>query len=352
MNDLTAQNYQDWLNQLKADIRTAQQRSVLAVNQELIKLYWRIGRDILQRQHEQGWGAKVIDQLAADLLHSFPEMKGFSARNLKYMRAFAENWPDEEIVQQLVAQLPWGHNLVLLTKLNEPQTRLAYARLCIQHGWSRNILQHQIESGLLQRQGNATTNFAKTLPDTQSELAQQTLKDPYIFDFLNLDAEAREKDLEKALTQHISQFLLELGAGFAFVGKQVPLEVGGQDFYIDLLFYHLKLRCYLVIELKTGDFKPEHTGQLSFYLTAVDEQLKSEQDAPTIGLLLCKNRNKLVAEYALRDNSKPIGIAEFQLAQALPQDLEDKLPSIERIEQALQQELLESNHRDLSPNVL
>lgn len=343
MSNLSDQNYQAWLNQLKADIRAAQQRSVLAVNQELIKLYWRIGKDILQRQQDQGWGAKVIEQLAEDLRHSFPEMKGFSARNLKYMRAFAENWPNAEIVQQLVAQLPWGHNLVLLTKLNEPQARISYANLCIQHGWSRNVLQHQIESGLLQRQGKATTNFTKTLPDTQSELAQQTLKDPYIFDFLNLDAEARERDLEKALTQHISQFLLELGAGFAFVGKQVPLEVGGQDFYIDLLFYHLKLRCYLVIELKTGDFKPEHTGQLSFYLTAVDQQLKNEQDASTIGLLLCKNRNKLVAEYALRDNSKPIGIAEYQLAQALPQDLEDKLPSIERIEKALQQELLEGN---------
>jgi predicted nuclease of restriction endonuclease-like (RecB) superfamily len=345
MSDLSVQNYQTWLNQLKADIRAAQQRSVLAVNQELIKLYWRIGKDILQRQLDQGWGAKVIEQLANDLRQAFPDLKGFSRTNLLYMRSFAENWADFEqnpIVQQAVGQIPWGHNLVLLTKLNEPQARLDYARLCIEHGWSRNVLQHQIESGLLQRQGKATTNFNNTLPQAQSELAQQTLKDPYVFDFLNLEAEARERDLEKALTQHISQFLLELGAGFAFVGKQVPLEVGGQDFYIDLLFYHLKLRCYLVIELKTGDFKPEHTGQLSFYLTAVDEQLKSAQDTPTIGLLLCKNRNKLIAEYALRDNSKPIGIAEYQLAQALPHDLEDKLPSIETIEQALQQEFLGS----------
>lgn len=342
MTNLPSESYQVWLNQLKLDIRAAQQRSVLAVNQELITLYWRIGKDILQRQQAQGWGAKVIEQLANDLRQAFPEMKGFSARNLKYMRAFAENWQDAVIVQQLVAQLPWGHNLVLLTKLNDIQTRITYASMCIEHGWSRNVLQHQIESGLLQRQGKATTNFNNTLPQAQSELAQQTLKDPYIFDFLNLDTEARERDLEKALTQHISQFLLELGAGFAFVGKQVPLEVGGQDFYIDLLFYHLKLRCYLVIELKTGEFKPEHTGQLSFYLTVVDEQLKSEQDAPTIGLLLCKNRNKLIAEYALRDNSKPIGIAEYQLAQALPQDLEDKLPSIEKIERTLQQEFIQS----------
>lgn len=345
MTNLPSESYQVWLNQLKLDIRAAQQRSVLAVNQELIKLYWRIGKDILQRQQDQGWGAKVIEQLATDLRQSFPELKGFSRTNLLYMRSFAENWSDFDqnlIVQQAVGQIPWGHNLVLLTKLNDSQTRLDYARLCIEHGWSRNVLQHQIESGLLQRQSKATTNFNNTLPQAQSELAQQTLKDPYVFDFLNLDTEARERDLEKALTQHISQFLLELGAGFAFVGKQVPLEVGGQDFYIDLLFYHLKLRCYLVIELKTGDFKPEHTGQLSFYLTAVDEQLKSEQDAPTIGLLLCKNRNKLIAEYALRDNSKPIGVAEYQLAQALPHDLEDKLPSIEKIERTLQQEFIQS----------
>ena len=210
-----------------------------------------------------------------------------------------------------------------------------------QHGWSRNLLVHQIESQVLQRQGQATTNFAQTLPAPQSELAQQTLKDPYIFDFLSLGMAAHERDIEKALTQHISQFLLELGAGFAFVGKQVPLEIGGQDFYLDLLFYHLKLRCYLVIELKAGDFKPEHVGQLSFYLSAVDDHYKAEQDAPTIGLLLCKNRNKVIAEYALRDNSKPIGVSEYQLAQSLPPNLEDQLPSIERIEQELQGDWLD-----------
>lgn len=346
MNNLPDSSYNDWLHQLKADIRTAQQRSVLAVNQELIKLYWRIGKDILERQEQLGWGSKVIEQLANDLRQAFPELKGFSRSNLLYMRSFAENWPEfenDQIVQQAVGQIPWGHNLVLLSKLKNQDERLAYVTAIQVHGWSRNILIHQIENGFIERQGNATTNFAKTLSDTQSELAQQTLKDPYVFDFLSIGAEARERDLEKALTQHISHFLLELGSGFAFVGKQVPLEVGGQDFYIDLLFYHLKLRCYLVIELKTGDFKPEHTGQLSFYLTAVDEQLKNEQDAPTIGLLLCKNRNKLVAEYALRDNTKPIGIAEYQLAQALPEDLEDKLPSIERIEQALQLDFSESD---------
>jgi predicted nuclease of restriction endonuclease-like (RecB) superfamily len=227
-----------------------------------------------------------------------------------------------------------------MDKLQSESERLWYMQKAVEHGWSRNVLVHQIESRLLERQGNAATNFAQTLPAPQSELAQQTLKDPYIFDFLSLGAEARERDIEQALTQHISQFLIELGAGFAFVGKQVHLEIGGQDFYLDLLFYHLKLRCYLVIELKAGDFKPEHTGQLSFYLSAVDDHFKTEHDAPSIGLLLCKSRNKIIAEYALRDNSKPIGIAEYQLAQALPPDLEDKLPSIERIEQELQNDWL------------
>ena len=344
MSDLQPVGYQLWLGDLKAQIQVAQQRAVLAVNQELLKLYWQIGNDILQRQQQQGWGSKVIDQLAKDLRVAFPELKGFSRSNLLYMRAFADNWPDfadDVIVQQAVGQIPWGHNLVLLSKIKEKQQRLNYAMLVQQHGWSRNVLVHQIESQVLHRQGQATTNFAQTLPAPQSELAQQTLKDPYIFDFLSLGMAAHERDIEKALTQHISQFLLELGAGFAFVGKQVPLEIGGQDFYLDLLFYHLKLRCYLVIELKAGDFKPEHVGQLSFYLSAVDDHYKAEQDAPSIGLLLCKNRNKVIAEYALRDNSKPIGVSEYQLAQCLPQNLEDQLPSIERIEQELQGDWLD-----------
>ena len=344
MSDLQPVCYQLWLGDLKAQIQVAQQRAVLAVNQELLKLYWQIGNDILQRQQQQGWGSKVIDQLAKDLRVAFPELKGFSRSNLLYMRAFADNWPDfadDVSVQQAVGQIPWGHNLVLLSKIKEKQQRLNYAMLVQQHGWSRNVLVHQIESQVLQRQGQATTNFAQTLPAPQSELAQQTLKDPYIFDFLSLGMAAHERDIEKALTQHISQFLLELGAGFAFVGKQVALEIGGQDFYLDLLFYHLKLRCYLVIELKAGDFKPEHIGQLSFYLSAVDDHYKAEQDAPSIGLLLCKNRNKVIAEYALRDNSKPIGVSEYQLAQSLPPNLEDQLPSIERIEQELQGDWLD-----------
>lgn len=336
MSELSNTAYQTWLGELKVQILTAQQRAALAVNQELLKLYWQIGNDILQRQQQQGWGTKVIEQLAQDLRQAFPELKGFSARNLKYMRRFAESWSDPEFVQQPAAQLPWFHICTVMDKLQSESERLWYMQKAVEHGWSRNVLVHQIESRLLERQGNAATNFAQTLPAPQSELAQQTLKDPYIFDFLSLGAEARERDIEQALTQHISQFLIELGAGFAFVGKQVHLEIGGQDFYLDLLFYHLKLRCYLVIELKAGDFKPEHIGQLSFYLSAVDDHFKTEHDAPSIGLLLCKNRNKIIAEYTLRDNSKPIGVAEYQLAQALPPDLEDKLPSIERIEQELQ----------------
>lgn len=336
MSELTSADYQVWLKNLKIQIQSAQQRAALAVNQELLKLYWQIGNDILQRQQQQGWGSKIIDQLAQDLRQAFPELKGFSARNLKYMRRFAETWQDSEIVQQPAAQLPWFHICTVMDKLKTGSERQWYMQKAVEYGWSRNVLVHQIESRLLERQGNAATNFAQTLPSPQSELAQQTLKDPYIFDFLSIGADAHERDIEQALTQHISQFLLELGAGFAFVGKQVHLEVGEQDFYLDLLFYHLKLRCYLVIELKAGDFTPSHIGQLSFYLSAVDEHFKTEHDAPTIGLLLCKNRNKVIAEYALRDNSKPIGVAEYQISQSLPPNFEDKLPSIERIEQELQ----------------
>lgn len=330
--ELTPEGYKEWLSELKARIHQTQQKAVRSLNTELILLYWQIGHDILIRQSQQKWGTKVIDRLSQDLCVSFPELKGFSPRNLKYMRSFAKEWENIEIVQQHVAQLPWSHNIILLSKLENKQDRLWYANQVIENGWSRNVLIHQIESKLIKREGKAITNFATNLPEPQSELAQATLKDPYVFDFLSLGVEAKERDIETALTKHITQFLLELGAGFAFVGKQVHLEVGGDDYYIDLLFYHLKLRCYVVVELKTGDFKPEHTGQLSFYLSAVDSQIKNEDDAPSIGLLLCKNRNRIVAEYALRDNSKPIGVAEYQIAEVLPEGLEDKLPSIEQIE--------------------
>ena len=327
--------YADWLADLKTRIHTAQQRAAQAVNRELVLLYWQIGCDILERQAKQGWGAKVIERLAHDLRTAFPDMKGFSRANLMYMRAFAEAWPVAEIVQQAVGQLPWGHNLVLLTRLKNPAMRLAYAQRAIQHGWSRNVMNIHIETRLLEREGQAVTNFESQLPEPQSDLARNTLKDPYLFDFLGVGKEADEREIESAIVQHITRFLLELGAGFAYVGRQVHIEVGGDDFFIDLLFYHLKLRCYVVVELKAGDFKPEHTGQLNFYLSAVDSQMKAEQDNPTIGLLLCKKQNRVVAEYALRDSNKPIGVAEYQLVEALPVELQTSLPSIEQIEREL-----------------
>jgi len=252
------------------------------------------------------------------------------------MRAFAEAWPDAQIVQQAVGQLPWGHNLVLLARLKQPEHRLAYAQAAIEHGWSRNVLNIHIETHLLERTGKAVTNFAERLPAPGSYLARQSLKDPYLFDFLDVGKEADEREIESALVKHITQFLLELGAGFAFVGRQVHLEVAGDDFFIDLLFYHLKLRCYVVIELKADKFKPEHLGQPSFYLTAVDRQVKNEQDNPTIGLLLCKSKNKVVAEYALGDKSQPMGISEYKLMESLPESLQINLPSIEQIEKELE----------------
>lgn len=327
--------YADWLADLKARIHAAQQRATLAVNRELVGLYWHIGRDILARQAAQGWGAKVVDRLSQDLRTAFPEMKGFSPRNLAYMRAFAAAWPDAEFVQQAVARLPWGHNVVLLDRLPGPETRLWYATKALEHGWSRNVLVMQIERRLLERSGTAVTNFAATLPAPESDLARESLKDPYRFDFLGLTDEAHERAVEGALVRHVTDFLLELGAGFAFVGRQVLVDVGGDAFFLDLLFYHLRLRCYVVVELKAGPFKPEHLGQLSFYLSAVDAQVKHPDDGPTIGLLLCKSKNKVVAEYALRGTAHPLGVAEYQLVEALPATLATGLPSIEQIEREL-----------------
>ena len=336
-------DYAAWLAELKTRIHSAQQRATLAVNRELVLLYWQIGQDILARQNREGWGSKVIERLAQDLRNAFPEMKGFSRANLMYMRAFAEAWTEQAIVQQAVGQLPWGHNLVLLSKLKTPEQRLAYAQRAIEHGWSRNVLTIHIERRLLERESQAISNFSAQLPRPNSDLADESLKDPYLFDFLGVGKEADERAIEGAIVEHITQFLIELGAGFAYVGRQVHLEVGGDDFFMDLLFYHLKLRCYVVIELKAGPFKPEHIGQLGFYLTAVDAQMKAEHDNPTIGLLLCKSKNKVVAEYALRDSNKPIGVAEYQLIEALPAELQTSLPSIEAIERALSGEQIAEN---------
>jgi predicted nuclease of restriction endonuclease-like (RecB) superfamily len=415
--------YGPLLAELKSRVRAAQVRAALSVNRELIALYWDIGRVILQRQQAEGWGAKVVARLAADLRAEFPEIKGFSARNLDYMLAFAEAWGGDVILQQPVAKLavgnatspgqqspgndsltgvgesvrpnvsqpviplpggklsqpatespiatgaivqqvvgessgsilqqavalspakppepvaslPWGHNLVVLTKLKKPAERLWYAQAALRHGWSRAVLTVQIESQAHRRMGKALTNFAQTLPPPQSDLAQQVLKDPYTFDFLTLSAEARERELEQGLTEQIQKFLVELGVGFAFVGRQQHVEVGGEDYYLDLLFYHLKLRCFVVLDLKMEAFKPEFAGKMNFYLTAVDEQMRHANDQPTIGLLLCKEKNRLTVEYALRDMKKPIGVAEWKtrLVESLPKQLRGALPSVEDLEKGL-----------------
>lgn len=332
--DLVA-GYGEFLETLKVQIRQAQLRAALAVNRELVLLYWKIGCEILTRQKEQGWGSKVIEQLSQDLRSTFPDMKGFSVRNLKYMRKFAETYPDESIVQQLAAQIPWFHNCVLLDKVKSSDERLWYVEQTIEQGWSRNVLVHQIESGLYHRQSKAITNFERTLPQPQSDLAQQILQDPYNFDFLSLDREARERDLERGLLQHLREFLLELGVGFAFVGSQYHLEVGGEDFYLDLLFYHLRLRCFVVIDLKMGSFKPEYSGKMNFYVAAVDDLLRHQDDRPTIGIVLCKSRNKTIVEYSLRDMQQPIGVSTYQVKEELPEELQKNLPSVEVLESEL-----------------
>lgn len=330
-------NYNAFLTDLKTRIRQAQLKAVITVNRELILLYWNIGRDILTNQEKLGWGSRVIDQLSQDLRKEFPDMKGFSVRNLKYMQSFAAAYPDPKFVQEVLAQLTWYHNITLLQYAKDPEVRDYYIQKTIQHGWSRNILVHQIESGLHLREGASTTNFALTLPPVHSDLANQTLKDPYIFDFLTLSEDAQEKDLEDALIVHIQQFLLELGIGFAFIGRQYPLTVGDQDFYLDLLFYHTRLHCYVVIELKAYEFKPEYAGKLNFYLSAVDDLIRQEGDNPTIGILLCREKNRAIAEYALRDISKPIGVSEYQLTRALSEDLKGRLPSVEEIEKTIEE---------------
>ena len=330
-------NYAALLASLKERIRAAQLRAAIAVNHELVTLYWQVGKEILDRQGKGGWGSKVVEHLAKDLHKEFPGIGGFARSNLLYMRLFAEAYPEVPIVQQLVGQIPWGHNILLLTKLKKPAHRHWYAQATIANGWSRAVLNAQVATHAHRRQGKAVTNFKRTLPAERSDLAQQTLKDPYVFEFLNLAADIRERDLENALVDHIQKVLLELGAGFAFVGRQVPLKVGRKDFYLDLLFYHLRLRCYVVVELKMEAFEPEHAGKMNFYLTAVDEKLRHPDDKPSIGLLLCKDNDKLVVEYALRDVVKPIGVAEWQtrLVAKLPKKFQGALPSVKDIEKEL-----------------
>ena len=329
------EGYADWLTNLKVDIAQARQRAALAVNAELVQLYHRIGAEIRQRQQVNAWGAKVIERLARDLSDAFPDIRGFSSRNLKYMAFFAQHCPNGLFGQQPAAQLPWFHVVTLLTKLASPAEREWYAQQTVLLGWSRSTLEQNIKNRLQQRQGAAVTNFVARLPAAESALAHEPLKDPYLFDFLGLGDDAHERDIEDGLIRHITRFLLELGAGFAFVGRQFRLDVGGDEFFIDLLFYHTRLKCYVVVELKATAFKPEHAGQLNFYLAAVDAQIKAEDDKPTIGLLLCKQQNRLVAEYALSGIDKPIGVAEYQLLRDLPETLGRNLPSIAEIEAEL-----------------
>ncbi len=328
-------DYLPFLDELKNSIRQAQIKAGLSVNRELVLLYWQIGKGILNQQATQGWGSNVIGQLAEDLKKSFPEMKGFSPRNLKYMRAFADAYPDLAFVQAAPAQITWYHNCTLLDKVKDPSERQFYTEQTIVNGWSRDVLVHQIESGLHTRQGKAITNFANTLPKPQSELAQQILKDPYNLEFLTLAPEALERDLERSLLEKLKDFLLELGTGFSFVGSQYHLEVGGQDYFLDLLFYHLKMRCFVIVDLKITDFKPEYAGKMGFYLAVADDQLRHETDQPSVGLILCKTRNSVVAEYTLRNSANPMGVSEYKVAQALPASLKASLPTIETLEREL-----------------
>lgn len=326
--------YLSVIETIKAEIAGSQYKAVLQVNKEMTLLYYNIGKII--NEHKI-WGNKFIDNLAKDIKLAYPNNTGYSVRNLKYMAKFAAEYSDEEFVQQVVAQIPWGHNIVLLDKIGDMSVKKWYIKKTIENGWSRNVLVHQIESGLYERQEvvKKISNFEQLLPASQGELAVQTMKDPYIFDFIPFKEDMVERDIEQALVKDVTALLLELGTGFAFIGNQYHLNVGGVDFYIDLLFYNLNLRCYVVIELKTGDFKPEYAGQLNFYLSAVDAQLKKDTDNSTIGLLLCKSKNNLVAEYSLKDMSKPMGISEYKISSVLPESLSEQLPSIEDIQKRI-----------------
>ncbi|MCR6629337.1 MAG: PDDEXK nuclease domain-containing protein [Magnetospirillum sp.] len=326
-------DYTAWLGDLKTMIKEAQQRAIMAVNAEMIMVYWRIGNDILERQEAQGWGAKVIDRLSADLRSEFGGA-GFSPRNLKYMRRSAAEWPDVQFVQQAAAQIPWFHNCIILDKIEDSDTRKWYVKAAFKHGWSRNVLVHQIETRLHERTGKAITNFAKTLPPSQSDLAQETFRDPYVLDFVDLAEGAHERHLEAALIERIKDFLIELGSGFSYVGNQYHVQAGGNDYYYDLLFYHYRLHSFVVIDLKMDEFKPEYAGKMAFYLNVADDCLRGDGDNPSIGLILCRGKNGLVVEYTLRDMSKPIGVAEYRV---LPPDLAKALPSPDELEEKLSQ---------------
>ena len=373
---LIDKEYKAWLSDIKFKVRNVQIKAALKVQTELLNFYWELGADIVAKQSQSRWGDGLIEQLSKDLMAEFPEMKGFSRSNLKYIKqwylfyssatlpnqtaqqAVSQLTPEQKIQQpvgqiqeaeksqQVVGQtgqraithitrIPWGHNIAIITKCKNIDEALYYVQCTLAYNWSRSVLVHQIESGLYKREGTAVTNFAITLPKPQSDLATQTLKDPYVFDFLTMTKDYNERDLENALVTHVRQFLLELGAGFAYMGKQIALQVGEREFFIDLLFYHTKLHCYVVVELKVADFEPEHAGKLNFYLKAIDSQLRTDRDQPTIGILICKKKDKIVAEYALSDINKPIGVSEYRLTESIPDTFKGSLPTIEQIEAEL-----------------
>lgn len=339
-NEILGKEYSVFLKDLKAKVKSAQLKAAVKVNTELVTLYWEIGQSIHQKQEKLGWGAKTIETLSRDLGREFPDMKGFSSRNLKYMLKFARAYPNPEIVHQLGAQIPWKHNILLLERVKEENARIWYINKIIENGWSRSVLEVWIDNDLYGREGKGINNFEQIMAPYDSDLAKEITKDPHNFEFLTLRDQFNEKELEEGLFNHLQSFLLEMGDGFAFVGRQKHLNVGGQDFYIDMLFYHLKARCYVVVELKATAFKPEYVGKLNFYLSAVDDFIRHPEDKPTIGLLICKDKNKVVAEYAVKNVTSPINISDFKakIEESLPQELKKTLPAIEDIERELEAE--------------
>lgn len=331
------EKYNSFLVDIKTQIKLSQQKAFNAVNQEMISLYFNIGKMIDTWQKELGWGAKVIDKLSLDILNEFSTMSGFSTRNLKLMVQFYKEYSNDEFVQPIVAQIPWTHNIILIQKIKDKSLRFWYMEQTLQNGWSKDILSLMINSEVHNRTGNLVSNFSQILPPLESDLVQQSFKDPYRFDFLTITEPFKERELENNLIKHMEKFLIELGSGFAFVGRQYKLEIGDDEFYIDLLFYHLKLRCFIVVELKKGKFKPEYSGQVNFYCSAIDGILAQKDDKPTIGLILCQEKNEIVAEYSLKNMTQPIGISEYQLTEVLPKEFESSLPTIEEIEQELKQ---------------
>ncbi len=342
--------YKKWIEELKSEIQKSQIKAAITVNQTLLDLYWRIGKSISEKINQGNWGTSVVENASKDLRNHFPNQQGFSRSNLFSMRKwyefYAESGLDIEKVQQLVGQIPWGHNVLIVTKSESVEEAVFYINKTVENNWSRAVLEHQVDLDFYNRSGKAITNFHDTLPTPQSELAIETLKDPYKFDFLTLKEKALEKDIEEQLVKHITSFLLELGGGFSFVGRQVPVKIDGEDFFIDLLFYHIKLKCYVVVELKSVKFRAEYAGKMNLYLSAVDDLMKSETENPTIGLLLCKSKSEVIAEYALRGTTQPIGVAEYEIVKSIPTDLKPELPTIEEIEKELATTMYKNNSRD------